>query len=200
MPTLRERLAERVSQEVPSWCEPFLAKWGKNSYGENNWRVVWGWDRIEPREIDGSTLFLPIYHLETDWQLDRWILERWILTPAPERDGRRGFYSFVHAMQTDKKVFMPLEPHYLELIVQIIEKGKDADFETRKAAIIEHMEQADKAEKSRQDSILQAAMDDVRLEIGLRPSRLDDVKLDYAVTPGGNGFGQMHGKPNFRRA
>lgn len=81
----------QTSRSVPSWCETTLAKFGQNPYGENIYRIVWGWDRLTPvaEQIDmrelalhpekiGTTRFVQKYFLNMDGELNRWILEKWM--------------------------------------------------------------------------------------------------------------------------
>lgn len=179
---LVDRLKERSSAAVPDWCKDFFAKWGQNSYGENTWRVVWGWDRTIKMPSETGVIDMPVYVIETDWQLDRWILEKWVKTAAVQEDGRFGYYEFVHILQTDQKVFMPLNKTYLELIVTLIIKGRESStFEENKQAILNQMAAADDAHSKKQNDILDEAFEDVRRHIAMNPTALDDVKISHAV-------------------
>jgi hypothetical protein len=81
----------QTTRTVPSWCETTLARFGQNPYGENKYRIIWGWDRLtyvaenldfreiakNPQKI-GSLKQVPKYFLNMDGELNRWILEKWM--------------------------------------------------------------------------------------------------------------------------
>ena len=204
MPAITDRLAERVkdrtSEPIPKWCAKLLSKYGKNQYSQNLYRIVWGWDRWAPRETPEGVVEFPKYVLETDWELNRWILEKWLYTQDAEPSGLFGYYELCHVIQTENKHFMQITPYYIELIVQLIEKGRDYSFEEKKNAILEQMAQADKAHEAKQDAILNEAFHEARLHIGMNPSCLDDVKMTHGIQNPRTGFGQFHSPDELRKS
>ena len=131
--------------------------------------------------IGNEIVEYPKYTLETDWELNRWILEKWIKTDTPELDGRYGYYEFSHLLQTPMGNFLPLTRDYLQLVVTLIEKGKDYSFEEHKAAILQRHQEADEAARKRRSDILDEAMHEARLHIGMNPSCLNDVKITHGI-------------------
>lgn len=194
------KLTSRTNNEVPPWTMVVLAKFGKTPYSENNYRIVWGWDRMEKFETPEGVKDVPRYQLETDGELNRWILEKWIPSAEAEEDGRFGYFEFCHLLQTEKGNFVPLDRTYLELIVTLLEKGRESyDFKRNKAAILQRMADADKAHEMKQDAILNESFADVRRHIAMNPSALNDVKLSHGVEHPRIGIHQMSEIPKFRR-
>jgi len=161
MPKVR---VTRETHDTPKEIRGRLAEaGGLNLYGEPNYRVVWGWNRLswiggdwdkydEHENYQGTVYLLqqcPKYictNEEGHITFDRWILEKWI---SPEKYGSasswnyrelgpfpsEGEYEHSETIETPAHGFVQITPSITDYLVGRIERSRAIDGATRLEAL-----------------------------------------------------------------
>lgn len=131
---------------APAWAQKPLEKFGRNPYGQWNFRVIWGPSRTHLIGGFWEDNGHHEYRRRVKYSLDpKWVLERW--RPAPiygdprawesqtlTPDGflglgpfpAHGEYECIQAFSTGKGIqgYVPLEPGLIELTARAVVMGK----------------------------------------------------------------------------
>lgn len=134
----------RETHEAPEYVQNRLTlAGGRNRFGEPNYRVVWGWNRLTPIgglwEDKGT---VEVRHEPKYPQVNRWHIEKWV---APEVYGspefwemttkeegtlalgpypHRGEYEHCFTLEGPKGEFIQLTPTVVEYIARAIESSR----------------------------------------------------------------------------
>lgn len=119
---------------------------GLNPYGEPNFRVVWGWNRMEWNGQDYWPKYLPAER----WHLEAWLppekfgsIEQWReeeLGPFPSR----GDYELCYTLQDVAGNFLPLTPTAAERLALMVKISRGFTSTERKTAYEQREEKKDR--------------------------------------------------------
>jgi hypothetical protein len=167
----------RETHETPSEVtERIMHAGGVNIFGEPNYRLVWGWNRLSwlggkwgdgPVELRLEPKYLPIER----WHLEKWLPPEsygspltWEMQTTQEEDGirfpalgpypSRGEYEHCFTLQGPDGEFLPLSPAAIEYVIHAIEWGNAQPRVKRKEALIEREKQVEKDWNRDADAIL----------------------------------------------
>ena len=143
----------RETHETPEYVSQRLARaGGYNRFGEPNYRVIWGWNRLTPiggrwedRDSEGRLIRESVeLRMEPKYpQLNRWLIEKWVPPevygspakweldtteegiPALGPYPSRGEYELSFPLEGPNGEFIQLTPRVVEYIARAIETSRN---------------------------------------------------------------------------